>query len=135
MNPVFIDTNLPMYAAGREHPHRLPAIAYLRRVAEGDVAAATDAEVFQEILHRYKAIDRLADGLAIYESFRTLVPVVFPVTIDAVDDARSLLRATPSLSSRGALHVAVMRRAGIQQIVSFDGGFDGVKGIRRLTPR
>ena len=47
---VFIDSNLPMYAAGRDHPHRDPARRFLERVREGNVDACTSTEVVQEIL-------------------------------------------------------------------------------------
>ena len=36
------------------------------------------------------------------------------------------------LSSRDALHAAVMGRDGATRIMSFDAGFDGLPGITRL---
>jgi predicted nucleic acid-binding protein len=36
------------------------------------------------------------------------------------------------LSARDALHVAIMERHGIDRILSFDSGFDGLPGISRL---
>ena len=36
------------------------------------------------------------------------------------------------LSSRDALHLAVMQHHGIGRIMSFDAGFDGFPGIARL---
>jgi hypothetical protein len=41
---LFIDSNIPMYVAGREHPHREPSRRFLRRVREGKVDACSDAE-------------------------------------------------------------------------------------------
>jgi len=52
MKPVFIDTNIPMYAAGTPHPLRDPCQAIIRAVAEGKLEAVTDAEVLQEIRYR-----------------------------------------------------------------------------------
>ncbi|MBI2894509.1 MAG: type II toxin-antitoxin system VapC family toxin [Deltaproteobacteria bacterium] len=135
MSSVFIDVNIPMYAAGGDHPHKSPSVRFLRRVAEGAVEAVTDAEVFQELLHRYRAIGRLSDGLAVYDQFRRIVPVVLPVSIGAVDDARALLGSAPNVGSRDAIHVAVMRRSRITRVASFDAGFDAIKGIRRIVPR
>jgi predicted nucleic acid-binding protein len=77
----------------------------------------------------------LKDGLAIYDAFRAIVPVVLSITAEDTDGARALLASVSALSSRDALHLAVMRRAGIRQIVSFDKGFDHVRGVRRIQPR
>jgi predicted nucleic acid-binding protein len=37
------------------------------------------------------------------------------------------------LSARGALHVGVMARHGITELMSFDRGFDAYPGINRLA--
>ena len=47
--------------------------------------------------------------------------------------ADSIVVSSPRLSARDAIHIAVMKREGIQQIMSFDAGFDGVPGIVRLA--
>ena len=44
---VFIDTNIPMYAAGKAHPAKQPSLELLHRVIEGELEAATDVEVLQ----------------------------------------------------------------------------------------
>ena len=36
-------------------------------------------------------------------------------------------------SARDALHVAVMERHGIERVMTFDRGYDGVPGIERLV--
>ena len=46
--------------------------------------------------------------------------------------ARDLINSVPSISARDALHAAVMQRAGITRILSYDRGFDVVPGIERL---
>jgi predicted nucleic acid-binding protein len=70
---IFIDSNVPMYLVGAPHPHKADA----RRILEGLVAAGeklvTDAEVMQEILHRYLAIQRRD---AIQPAFDALLGVV-----------------------------------------------------------
>ena len=50
---TFIDSNVPIYAAGREHLCREPCIRVLAAVNDNPQAFVTDAEVFQEILHHY----------------------------------------------------------------------------------
>ena len=63
MSPAaFIDANVPIYAAGREHPYKSPCADILRMVAENPQAFITDAEVLQELVHRYLAQGRWALG-------------------------------------------------------------------------
>jgi predicted nucleic acid-binding protein len=57
---VFIDSNIPMYVAGRDHPLREPARRFLARVRAGEVEGCTSTEVLQEILYRYAALKGLA---------------------------------------------------------------------------
>ena len=55
---IFIDTNVPMYLVGADHPHKAEATRLLERAASNRERLVTDAEVLQEILHRYVAIAR-----------------------------------------------------------------------------
>jgi predicted nucleic acid-binding protein len=48
-------------------------------------------------------------------------------------DSRRLLRTTPKLSARHAVHVAVMQGRDVDRILSFDAGFDGLPGIVRIS--
>ena len=49
-----------------------------------------------------------------------------------VERARRLLRTTPTLSARDAVHIALMQGRDIDRILTFDTGFDGIPGIVRL---
>jgi hypothetical protein len=104
------------------------------RVAEGEVEAFVDAEVLQEILHRYRAMGRWADGRRVYESARRIVPVTFPITIELVDAARGLLDANAGLTVRDAIHAAVVLHSGAEAICSYDRDFDRIAGLRRVEP-
>lgn len=50
----------------------------------------------------------------------------------ALERAKELVYSHRRLSSRDALHLAVMERHGVREILSFDRGFDLIPGIRRL---
>lgn len=130
---ILVDSNVPMYLIGASHPHKVDAQRALERlVAEGQ-RLVTDAEVLQGILDGYRAIDRPD---AIQPAFDVLLGVcddVLPVTLDDVEHARNELLARWALSARDALHVALMRRHGIERVLSFDEGFDAVPGIERLS--
>lgn len=128
---VFIDSNVPMYVAGREHPNRAPAKAFLDRVRSGAVEGCTSTEVLQEILYRYSALRRRELACDVYDLFVQICPVVFDVTLADTDRARDLLMQFEHLSARDAVHVAVMLNHGIASIATFDRGFDGVPGLER----
>ena len=57
---------------------------------------------------------------------------MLPVEEADVLAAKDLVHTHPKLSARDAVHVAVMRRREITEILSFDRGFDAVAGITRL---
>jgi len=130
MKPVFIDTNIPMYAAGTPHPLRDPCQAIIRAVAEGKLEAVTDAEVLQEILYRYLHIGEREKGLMVFDRFRR---IMLGHEAD-VQRAREQAEEYPGLSPRDLIHLAVMLRHGIHEIITADRGFDRVRGIRRIDP-
>lgn len=130
---ILIDSNIPMYLVGAHHPHKFDAQRLLESAISGRERLLSDAEVLQEICHRYSAINRLD---AIQPAFDVLLSVVDEVLGIEKQDAeagKDLLLAYPSsLSARDALHAAIMRRHSIEEIMSFDGGFDALPQVRRL---
>lgn len=129
---VFVDSNVPMYVAGRDHPNREPARRFLERVRGGEIEACTSTEVLQEILYRYSALKRLDLARQVYDLFVQICPVVFPVTLADTDRARDLLLAVRGVSARDAVHAAVMLNNEVGSAASFDAGFDAVPGVRRV---
>jgi predicted nucleic acid-binding protein len=93
---VFVDSNVPMYVAGREHPLRGPAQRFLERAGGGDVEICTSTEVLQEILYRYSALNRRDLAGAVYDLFVQLCPVVLPVTLADTDRARRIVTGAPN---------------------------------------
>lgn len=129
---VFIDSNIPMYAAGRPHPHRESCIRLLQRVEAGRTDGCTSTEVLEEILYRYSALGLREVAGKVYDQFVEVCPLVLDVTLADTDLARTLLVEVASISARDAVHAAVMRNHGIERIASYDGGFDHVSGIQRF---
>lgn len=130
---VFIDSNIPMYVAGRDHPNREAARRFLERVRAGEVEGCTSTEVLQEILYRYAALRRLDLATDVYDLFVQLCPVVFAVTLADTDRARAMLSRSSSVGVRDAIHAAVMLNNEITSIATFDGAFDRVPGISRFA--
>jgi len=129
---VFVDSNIPMYVAGRDHPLRAPALRFLERVRAGDVEACSSTEVLQELLYRYVGLKRIDLARDVYNLFVALCPVILPVTIADTDRARDLVTTGSGVSVRDAVHAAVMLNNDVSTIATFDTGFDAVAGIERL---
>jgi uncharacterized protein len=129
---VFIDSNIPMYVAGAEHPRREASRRFLDHVRGGKVDACTSTEVLQEILYRYSALGRRDFGREVYDLFVDICPVVLPVTLADTDRARDLLGAVAGISARDAVHTGVMLNHEIELIATYDAGFDAVPGVRRM---
>ena len=129
---ILVDSNIPMYLVGAAHPHKSDAQRLLEKLVSERHRLVTDAEVLQEILHRYVAIDRRD---AIQPAFDALLGVVDQVlAIDGMvaERAKQIVLGNRHLSARDAVHLAIMERHGIEQILTFDSGFDRVPGIQRL---
>jgi uncharacterized protein len=132
---VFVDSNVPMYVAGREHPLRGPALRFLERARGGEVDICTSTEVLQEILYRYVALKRRDLAGSVYDLFVQLCPVVLPVALPDTDRARRLIADQAGISVRDAVHAAVMLNHEIEDIATFDEGFDSIPGVRRVSLR
>ena len=129
---IFIDSNVPMYLVGATHPNKDRAITALTQLVRDGERLITDVEVYQEILHRYTAIQRPEAIDAAFESLDGIVDEILTFGMSEIRSARALLGTVGGLSARDALHVAVMQKAGASRILSFDGGFDACPGIERL---
>jgi predicted nucleic acid-binding protein len=129
---ILVDSNIPMYLVGAEHANKAAA----KRILETAIAAGerlvTDAEVLQEILHRYVAIDRREAIDPAFDVLLGIVDEVLDIGRAEVVAAKRLVTTTDRLSARDAIHVAVMQRHDIGTIATFDRGFDGLPGIVRL---
>ena len=130
---ILVDSNIPMYLVGAAHPNKDAARRALEEAVAAGQSLCTNAEVLQEILHRYTAIGRRENIDTAFDALLGVVDVVYPIERADVDRARRLLRTSPTLSARDAVHVAVMQGRDIDRILSFDSGFDGIPGIVRVS--
>lgn len=130
---ILVDSNIPMYLVGARHPHKLDSQRLLEGALSSHERLVTDVEVLQEICHRYVAINRRSAIQPAFDAVIGVVDDVVPIERQDVESARDIVLRYTSLSARDAIHVSVMRRYGIERIMSFDAGFDTVPGIHRLS--
>ena len=129
---ILVDSNIPMYLLGASHPNKVDAQRLLERAIIAEKRLVTDAEVFQEILHRYSAIRRRDAIQPAFDAILGVVASVYPIELQDVKASKEILDGMPRVSARDALHIAIMRRHDIGEIMTFDAGFDEVPGIARL---
>jgi len=129
---IFVDSNIPMYLVGAAHPNKEVARRRIEELIVAGEGLVTDAEVLQEIMHRYVAIGRREAIEPAFDALLSIVDSVLHVELEDVQRARDLL-ATPSLQARDAIHIAIMQRHRIAKALTFDRAFDGVPGIARVA--
>jgi predicted nucleic acid-binding protein len=130
---ILVDSNIPMYLVGAPHAHKSDARRLLEKVVSERQSLVTDAEVLQEILHRYVAIDRRDAIQPAFDALIGIVDQVLAVDRSIAERAKQIVLGYRQLSARDAVHIAVMEHHGIEQIMTFDSGFDGFPGISRLS--
>ncbi len=126
---VFVDSNIPMYAAGKEHPNKISSIKVLELISEGKIIGMTSTEVFQEILYRYQVIDLLDKGLEVFDSFSSIIDETLSINLNIMSEARNMLKAN-NINARDAVHIATMDYYGVSYVASYDKHFEEFKHIR-----
>jgi predicted nucleic acid-binding protein len=130
---ILVDSNVPMYMVGGPHVHKSDAQRLLEKFISERQSLVTDAEVLQEILHRFGAIQRRDAIQPAFNALLGVVDEVLPVDRVAVERAKEIVLGYSGLSARDAVHLAVMEYHGIDRILSFDSGFDQFPGVTRLS--
>ncbi|MCY3580899.1 MAG: type II toxin-antitoxin system VapC family toxin [Acidimicrobiia bacterium] len=130
---IFVDSNIPMYLVGESYRHKDRSLVLVTRLLRNKEHLVTDIEVYQEILHRYTAINRPDAIDSAFDVLDAIVDDVLGFGLQEIRAARSIIDSIPGLSARDALHLAVMRGAGITRVLSFDRGFDRCPGIERIS--
>ncbi|NDC64403.1 MAG: PIN domain-containing protein [Planctomycetia bacterium] len=126
---ILVDSNIPMYLVGEHQPHKIDAQRMLERAVAAGERLVTDAEVLQEILHRYTAINRRDAIQPACDALLAVVDEVFPIERADVERAKDVILGARDLSARDAIHLAVMQRYGVPAIMTFDRGFAGRPGV------
>jgi len=139
--PLFIDTNIVMYAAGKKHTYKNACARIISDIADGsfhrDIGTpVTDTEVFQEILYRYALVGRWESGILMCKRFVELGLEILP--FDSSEVARMIILAEAykgkGIPPRDLVHVSVMINHGIRKIVSVDSHFDLINEVTRIAP-
>ena len=123
-----------MYLIGAAHPRKADAQVLLERLIAAGERMVTDAEVLQEILHRYTAIGRREAIAPAMQLTLDIADEVFPIEKLDVMRASEITQSRALLSARDAIHIAIMERQATETILSFDSDFDGIVTRRWTAP-
>lgn len=132
---IFLDANIFMYMAGRDPDWRAICGMAVQESLARNLALVTNAEVLQEILHRYFSQRRPADAHLVHRAAMDLCTEILPVTAHHTVRALEILPQHPQLSTRDAVHVATMEARGIRKMLSADTDFNAVPSVERIDPR
>jgi predicted nucleic acid-binding protein len=117
---IFVDTNVFMYAVGREHPLRAPAADFFVEAVAQHRELCTSAEVLQELLHAYLPVSRMQTLAAAFELATRTCSEVWSVEPEDVHAAHGLVERHPGLGARDLLHLACCQRRGVSDIKTYD---------------
>ena len=129
---VFLDSNVPMYLLGAEHPNKALASAELSRLITSRERLITDAAVYEELVYLYATIGRRDMIQPAFDVLSSMVDEVIAIDQAHVNAAKALVLAYPEVSARDAVHAATMQQNDVRQILTFDTGFDLIPDLQRI---
>jgi uncharacterized protein len=130
----FIDTNIFIYAKGKDHPLKPVCISWIKRIRENNITAVINTEIIQEILYRFQSIQKTSAGILLSKEAIEVSHLILPVTERDVNRALEIIELHPMVQTRDAFHAATMLNNGLNEILSTDPHFDLIPGIRRIDP-
>lgn len=131
---IILDTTVLVYAVGAEHPLRDPCRRLIEAVRDGTIAATTTVEVVQELTHVRARRKGRTDAADLARSYSALLA---PLVVVDADDLRAGLDLFERHERLGAFHCVLASaalRSGARALVSADGAFAHIEGLRHVDP-
>lgn len=134
MKRVLLDPRVILYALGGSSAQIVSCRRVLALGADSQLRFEAPTDLVREVLHHRAR--RLGDRTqAAAEALRAaLLCVLHPVESQEARTATELFGGHPTLSARGAIFVAFAQCHNLTTIISTDGDFDGLPGLRRIDP-
>jgi predicted nucleic acid-binding protein len=130
---VLIDSVIPLYALGGPSPQREHCQAMLRAIVDRKVDAFASVELIQEVVfHRMRVTGDRSKAVREGRDLQELV-IVLAFDSKVLAAALALIEAT-GIRGRDAVHAATALVNGVECLVSTDPAFDGIPGLKWVTP-
>lgn len=126
---IFVDTNVLMYAVGREHPLQEEAREFFVSALDSGEVLVSSAEALQELLHAYLPVGRGATLDAALALAQGRLAQIWPIEVEDVLLARTLVDRHPGLGARDLLHLATCHRRQVTRIRTFDRALAAAFGV------
>lgn len=125
----FVDANVFVYSWVPSE-YREPCLEILEAIG-GGADGRTSTAALEEVWY-IELSGKAGDLRGLTERAYTIFAPLLPVTDEAFRLA--LKHDARSLGTNDRLHAGTCAAHGIEEIVSADAGFDGVRGLRRIDP-
>lgn len=129
-----MDTNILMYAAGKDSCYKIPCSEILKKADDLNNIYFINTETIQEILYRYTYLNLRDFACTFALDVINLFENILLIDVEDVSLAVSLLKKYDFLMSRDALIAANMVDNNIKNIISADKVFDRIEEVRRIDP-
>jgi len=131
---MFLDSNIFLNAYLSPAPNGKACFNLLKKINSGEQNATTSPLVLDEVL--YIALGKKDHEFAqyVWNNMHNIKNLTF-LPIDMKVTAHVMHYVKSGLQPRDAFHAATMKANGISIICSYDKSFDGIKGIKRQTPK
>ena len=129
---ALVDSNIPIFAFGVEHPAKAPCLALLRAAAVGQFRGSASTDMVQELIyHRLRVTSNrslaVGDGRDVAAIFE-----IRPFDGAVLAEAMRLIEHTTTIRGRDAVHAATALANGIGIVISTDSAFADVPGLTCL---
>lgn len=135
--PVFLDVNIFMYAAGKPHVYKNPCLHILKDIETQVLTGVVNTEIFQELLYRYSHIGLIEKGIQLCNDIFKYPLTIFPVTEADIRFAIELAEQykNSNITPRDAIHAATLKNNKIKKLISADTDFDNFDFMTRIDPK
>lgn len=131
---IVVDTTVLVCAVGVDHPLRDPCQRLVAAVRDGRLAVTTTVEVLQELTHVRARRRPREDAAALARNCADLLTPLLPVQEASLRRGLRLFERHERLGAFDAVLAAAALDAGAEGLVSADGAFADVDGLRHLVP-
>ena len=134
MTVYFVDSNVFFYAKILDQEYGDACAGVLGKIEKGELGAVTSTLVVVELANALRKFGLSDEVRAVVDAVFSLDIRVFEVDSIDVRTAASIFDEF-RVSPYDCVHTAVMKKAGIVDIISVDRDFDKIEWIKRRDPK
>ena len=128
-----MDSNIFFYAKILDKKYGKPCIKVVKAISKGELDAVTSVLTLIEVAN---ALRKYGLGREVRDTIDAILSLEMQLyELDEIDVRNAIeISENFKISPYDSVHVAIMKKAGVTQIISADKDFDKVTGIERIDP-